>query len=253
MKAIITGMNGTLAPYIYDLFSERGYDMTIWHRSEVAIDDAEAIHQFIEKVSPDIFLHVATGPKEWLALIIQALKPHHIPLVFMSSEAVYDESQTGPFDPSVIPFARSDYGKYKIACEDIINHEYADHTYIIRLGWQIATHTHKNNLLAYLVTEEHVKASKNWILSTSFMPDTASAVFQLISDFPPDIYHLDSNKGNWNFYELVKRLKDAFLLPITLEAIDDKPRNNRLIGEHNIIQSLEETLKAIVDSHQNSH
>lgn len=245
MRAIITGMTGTLAPYVHEYFSTHGYELIVWHKNEVPIDDAVAIKKFIKDSKPDIFLHIATGPTEWIEIILSVLKPSKIPFVFISSEAVFDETQTGPFSVETIPKAKGDYGKYKIACENIINRDYEKNSYIIRLGWQIALHTHKNNLLAFLVNEVHVKASKNWILAASFMPDTAEAIFKIVDQYAPDIYHLDGNSEHWDFYTLVRHLKASFNLPITLEAIEDTKRNNQLNNTPLLIRSIKERLETI--------
>jgi dTDP-4-dehydrorhamnose reductase len=245
MKAIITGMTGTLAPYVYEYFSNHGCEMIIWHTSDVAIDDPKAINQFITDVQPDVFLHIATGPVSWIEYILVALKPYNIPFVFTSSEAVFDEKQLGPHNVESIPRAKGDYGKYKIACENIINRDYEKNSYIMRLGWQIALHTHKNNLLAFLVNEAHIEASTKWILAASFMPDTAEAIFNILS-LKPDIYHLDGNHDNWDFYTLCHSLKAAFKLPITIEATDDFDHNTRLESHPILIRSIQQRIKMIL-------
>lgn len=250
MKAIITGLNGTLAPYIYDCFAQYGYEIIPWNRNLISIDDPIAVDAFIKEHAPDLFLHVATGPSSWIEHILKSLAPLKIPFVFTSTESVYDLEQVGPFTVEDLPRARSDYGKYKIACENIINRDYSDHSYIIRLGWQIATHTHKNNMLAYLVTEEHISASSKWILSTSFMPDTAEAIYRIVSHHKPDIYHVDGNTESWSFYRLVTELKEAFKLSITYEESTEFPRNNRLLDERVTIKSIQDHIQEIKNKHE---
>jgi dTDP-4-dehydrorhamnose reductase len=246
-------MNGTLAPYIHEYFTQRGDELITWHRNAVPIDDYDRIKAFIETVKPDLFLHIATGPVSWIEYILCALKPFGIPFVFTSSESVYGFDQKGPFTTEDIPSPKGDYGKYKIACENIINRDYEASSYIIRLGWQIAHHTHKNNLLAFLVNEEHVKASTQWILSASFMTDTAEAIYHIVHHLKPDIYHLDGNRDNLDFYNLVGQLKEAFLLPVVLEPVDDVPRNNRLIDHRFEVKSVSDHIQEIIKKHENDH
>jgi len=249
MKAIITGMSGTLAPYIFDKFVNEDWEMIIWERHLVSIDDLEAIKKFVEKIQPDLFLHMATGPVEWIEKIIEAIKPFGIPFVFTSSEAVYDDSQEGPFSVNDIPRSKHNYGKYKLKCENIINRDYMENSYIIRLGWQIALHTHKNNMLAYLVTEGHIKASKEWILSASFMPDTAYGIYRLIKKYPPGLYHLDGNQENLSYYELITLLKEAFMLPITIEEDNTFKRNNQLLSDEPLVHNLKQSILKYKDTH----
>lgn len=244
MKAIITGMKGTLAPYIYDYFNEQNVDLLIWERQHIPIDNAEAIYEFIETSNADYFLHIATGPVEWLESIIGCLIDFSIPLVYISSEAVFNGLE-GPFTTQDTPRAKDDYGHYKLTCERLVQKLYKENAYIFRLGWQIAHHTNKNNMLAYLVNEGHVIASSDWILSTSFMPDTAQAIYKIIKNQPPGLFHLDSNHNNMNFYELVLKLKDLFKLPITVEESHTYKHNNRLLSDQPYIRSLEDHLSEL--------
>jgi dTDP-4-dehydrorhamnose reductase len=241
-------MNGTLAPYIYDYFKKQNVELIIWERSKLPIDDQEAIQNFITDHQPDLFLHIATGPITWIRQIIDAIKPFSIPLVFTSSEAVFNGKE-GPFTPADITKANDDYGHYKIDAEMTLLKYYPEESYIIRLGWQIACHTHKNNMLAYLVNEGHVKASTDWILSTSFMPVTAEGIYKIVKDHPPGIYHLDSNTNNMSFYDLVVKLKEVFMLPITIEKVNTFKHNNRLLSDFPLIESLENSFKRKEDEH----
>ena len=77
------------------------------------------------------------------------------------------------------------------------------------------------------------------------MPDTAEAIFKIIGQYPPDIYHLDGNFDHWDFYTLACHLKETFKLPSTIEAEDDTKRNNQLINTPNFIRSIKERLDMI--------
>jgi dTDP-4-dehydrorhamnose reductase len=248
MKVIITGMNGTLAPYISNYFTEQGYELIVWERQHVPIDNLELIKGFIESHQPDLFLHIATGPVSWIENIIKCIKPFGIPLVFISSEAVFDGLE-GPFTTMDITKSKDDYGHYKIDAENIINMHYREQTYLIRIGWQIALHTHKNNMLAFLINEENIHASSDWVLATSFMTDTAEAIFKLIKHHPTGLYHLDSNQSNMSFYDLVIQLKEIFKLPITIEETRTTKHNNRLLSDTILIRSLEESLETLKKKH----
>lgn len=248
MKVIVTGMNGTLAPYISDEFKKHNWEVIAWNRSEEPIDNQESINRFIENIQPDAFIHAAAGPFEWIEKIINAIKPFKIPIVFISSGAVYDYYQEGPFTTDVIPKSREEFGKYKLACENILLSMYEEHSYIVRIGWQIALHTHKNNMLAFLVSEEHIKASDKWILATSFMPDTAKAIYNILTKHKPEIYHLDGNEDNWSFYKVVNALKDAFLLPVIIEQDDEISRNNRLISNPVLVDSIQKRINEMIQN-----
>lgn len=239
---IVTGANGTLAPYLIEYAQSKGIKVSIWDRHEVSIDNQEAINQYIKKVKPDAFFHLATGDPEWIRRIIIALKPQGIPLTFTSTESVFGDHQQGPFSESEQPESKSDYGQYKITCESIINETYADASYIIRLGWQIGLKAEKNNMLAWLKDNSPVHASSKWIPSTSFMPDTVSVLLDAVQTHDFGTYHLDGNNEDMNFFEIASRLNDVFKLDIEVIKEDAFVRNNRLISSCLKVPSINERL-----------
>lgn len=245
MKVILTGMTGTLAPYVKDSLKKKGYEVICWNRNSCSIQNQEEINRYIENEKPDFFFHLATGPETWIEKIVHALKPYSIPFLFTSTESVFDQDQEGPFFTRMEPKSTSDYGSYKLRCERLIKDNYCDHSFIVRLGWQIGLEPVKNNMLTYLVNEKSIYASDLWIPSTSFMPDTANSLVRIIETCQPGLYHLDANEENWSFYQIVVQLKEVFDLPITIFKDNSLIRNNRLMSKTVLIQSIQKTLQQL--------
>lgn len=248
MKVILSGYSGTLAPYIKEALEQRGHDVILWDHKVLLIDDKPAIKAFLDQHKPDVFFHIATGPESWLETIIELIKPMNLPLLFTSTESVFDDSQQGPFSTNTPPLAKGDYGQYKIRCEKIISANYPDQSYIVRIGWQIALTPEKNNMLYYLVAQEQVEASTEWILSTSFMPDTANALIDIVEQGRPGLYHVDGNLENWDYFTLVTELKEAFNLPIEVIKSNAFKRNNRLQSDILLVKSIQERIAEIKGS-----
>lgn len=228
MNVIITGANGTLAPYIIKVLEKEEIGVHIWDREIVPVDDEKKIDAFIDQVKPDFFLHIATGPIDWLKEIIRSIRRHHIPLVFTSTVSVFSDTQSGPFTVEDKPLSESDYGLYKQACEDYITREYGGYSVILRIGWQIGLEAKKNNMLAYLVNEGTVDASSMFIPATSFMHETAKVITSLLEDFTPGLVQFDQNLDNWSFYEIALKLKDLFGLDITVNQVGVPIVNSRM-------------------------
>lgn len=245
MKIIITGANGTLAPYIIKVLEKEEVDVTIWDRDIIPVDDQKKIDAFIDQVKPDYFLHIATGPLDWVKEIVRTVKRHHIPLLFTSTVSVFSDNQSGPFDVDTKPLSESDYGLYKQACEDYITREYGGYSVILRLGWQIALEPVKNNMLAYLVNEHHVDASTSFIPATSFMHESAKVIVDLLEDFSPGLYQFDQNIDDWSFYEIASKLKELFDLDIEITKVDEPVINSRMINNGIKEKSLEETMSKL--------
>jgi len=242
MKVIITGASGTLAPYIIKVLEKQEIDVHVWDRTIVPIDDPKKIDAFIDAVKPDYFLHIATGPLDWVKEIVQTIKRHHIPLLFTSTVSVFSDHQTGPFKVTDKPLSESDYGLYKQACEDYITREYGGYSIILRIGWQIALEPVKNNMLAYLVNEHHVDASTEFIPATSFMHESAKVIVDLLEDFTPGLYQFDQNIDNESFYEIALKLKELFDLDIEINKVDEPVINSRMENTGVKEKSLKETI-----------
>jgi dTDP-4-dehydrorhamnose reductase len=65
MKAIVTGMNGTVAPALAHALSQAGNSIVSWDRSAHPIDNLEAVRDFIRGEKPELFCHVAMGSPDW--------------------------------------------------------------------------------------------------------------------------------------------------------------------------------------------
>lgn len=204
MKAIITGMNGTVAPVVAQTFKQHGYEIIPYDRSIIPVDDEEAILSFVQKHNPRVILHLALGPKEWGEMLAKICKELDITFVYISTVSVYSNAQKGPFVATDEPLPNDDYGKYKKASEDLIKAA-NDQSYILRIGWQIGTEAGSNNMIDFFQKQmnEHgvIKVSSRFYPSCSFITDTASAIYELITNHSPDLYLINSNH-TYSLYEI---------------------------------------------------
>lgn len=231
MKTIITGMNGTVAPFVADAMRRLGFVVTAWDRSSVPTDDETAIRAFIAAEKPTHFFHIATGSPDWAAMAARACTDFGSKFLFTSSVSVYSWQQKGPFAVTDVPQPDDDYGRYKLECEEKVRAANPD-ALIVRLGWQIGrTHT-KNHMLAHLhnqfETNGVIKASTNWYPACSFLWDSADALAHLIQHHPAGLYHLDSNDG-LTFYEIVQSLNQLFDQSWRVVANAEHVQNNRML------------------------
>ena len=243
MKVIITGANGTLAPYIIKVLKQKEVEVVVWDRDLVPIDQPKKIDAFIQEVKPDYFLHIATGPIGWLKEIIKSIKPYKIPLLFTSTVSVFSDQQRGPFDVEDKPLSEEDYGLYKQACEALIKEEYEGYSIILRLGWQIALEAKKNNMLTFLVSKEVIEASKNFIPATSFMHESAKVIYHLLEDFAPALHQFDQNIDDLSFYQLAVKMNDLFSLQANIVQVEEPNINSRMINTLEGVSSIDESIR----------
>lgn len=209
MKVILTGLNGTVAPWISKHYTTNGYEVIPYDREVVPVDHYEAILRFIEQHDPRVVIHCALGPVEWAEMLAKICYMLQITFVYISTVSVYGNHQKGPFVVTDVAEPTDDYGKYKKDCEDrclAINPK----TYVLRLGWQIGYDEYQNQMLNYIhqaMKKDGVcTLSSRFYPSVSFLEDTAAAIYQVVLNLPPSLYLVNSNH-QYSLYEIGLYLK----------------------------------------------
>jgi dTDP-4-dehydrorhamnose reductase len=231
MKALITGMNGAVAPVVARRLWQHGHTVVAWDRSSVPTDDEGACRDFVRDIAPDWFFHFATGAPEWAETVARIAAELDVPFLFTSSVSVFSDRRPGPFDVAAEPDATDDYGRYKIECERRVLEANPEAT-IARLGWQIGDEPGANHMVDHLCRaaerDGRVEASRRWVPACSFLDDTAEALHRLMTGHPPGLYHLDGNPG-LTFYEIVRGLDELQGRGWTVVAADSPELDNRMV------------------------
>lgn len=211
MRALITGMNGTVAPIVAKVLEKNGYAIVPYDRTRTSTEDEEAIRDFLKTTKPELLMHFAMGSNEWTRMLAKLTQELGIKYVYISSVSVYSAKQPAPFTKNLIPEPDDDYGTYKFEGEkasQAMNPE----SYIARLSWQIGHDKTTNNMIAQLFDQMNdkgfIEASDAFYPSAAFMEDTAQGLLQMLHH-PPGIYHLNTNES-LSFYEIVHRLKTLY-------------------------------------------
>jgi dTDP-4-dehydrorhamnose reductase len=226
MKALFTGLNGTIAPVVAHYFKENSYEIIAYDRTKISTTNFIEIESFIKSSKPDMILHFAMGDPEWSRMLAKISKSLKIKFIYISTVSVYDSKHRGPFTIHDLPDATDDYGKYKLISEKIVKDENQD-SYILRLGWQIGKTAGSNNMIDYMTKQmaEHgvIKASSKWYPSCSFMEDTAQSIYEIVHTLPHDTYLINSNTA-YTFFEIaceLTKLHPNFIIEETTDFIQD--------------------------------
>lgn len=231
-RALITGMNGTVAPVVAAELQKKGWETVAWDRTRIPIDDYAQVENFILETKPNAFFHIGMGAPDWAAWIALICHSQGVPLVYTSTVSVYGEGQSGPFTPKIDPIPTDDYGNYKYACEGVVQRAHPT-AVIARLGWQIGTAPGNNNMVDYFFREAKegtLKLSENWYPGCSHLTETARVLVDFCLPQSGGLYHLDSNPG-LSLYEIGCRLKETLQLPFHIAPIPE-PVKNHLMNDH---------------------
>lgn len=242
MKAIITGLNGTVAPIFEKRILKENWEVIPWNREIVNPENKDDVKNFILNSSADWLFHFALGSPEWCGEMASICFEKGIDFFYASSVSVFSGKQNKPITKSDIPDASDDYGKYKIECEQIVRQKNPN-SLIARLGWQIGSSPGSNNMTDYLHKKNRedgkVFASVNWYPACSFLDDTAEALFNLAFNKEKGIFHLDGN-SKLNFYEISVNLNSLFNLNLKIEPSTAPIYDNRMFDKSIKVKNITE-------------
>lgn len=245
-KALVTGLNGRLVPYLKSMLESRGVEVIPFDRNVIDITSSEQQRVFIQDQEIDAIFHLATGPESWVGTLGSIAKDLSIPFLFTSTESVFNPDSIGPFTPDHPADATGDYGRYKIACEQEALKANPD-TIIARLGWQMFDTFDQDNMLTH-VRDMHdengyLYASTKWLPAVAFVNDTMTCLVDLMNKSEPGIYHIGGNENGLSFYQLVQMINRKYQCGWDVREGDDPDRDGRIIDSRVPVGLIEDALK----------
>ncbi len=260
MKALITGIHGTVGSALAAHLTQQGHRVSGWDRAAVPIDQYQAMEDFVRAEKPDVLFHLAIASRatgkpneswlvnyDWTSELAWITRTLGIRFIFTSSAMVFSDNAKGPFTLESKPDAPEGYGYEKRMAEQRVFQQNPD-AVVTRLGWQIGEKAGSNNMIDFFEKQSKergkVGASRKWYPACSFLPDTASALAWLAAALP-GLYQIDSNK-NWTFYEIACALSEKHGGRWKIEPNDDFVFDQRLIDPRVPIPPLQARLPGLI-------
>lgn len=252
-KLLITGATGTLGNAFARICGHRGLAFCITNRAELDISDAQSIRAALDHHRPWAvvntagFVRVADAEQEreacleanaeGAAKLAVACAGAGIPLVTFSSDLVFDGSLGRPYreDDPVSPTGI--YGLSKAKAEQHVLNVMPG-ALMIRTSaffgpWD--TYNFAWNVLSALAKGEPVRATRNGIVSPTYVPDLCHASLDLLIDGESGIWHL-ANQGKLSWHEFAHRVAHgAGYDPSLVLPIDGPQANNALTSARGIL------------------
>ncbi|MCU0301949.1 MAG: NAD(P)-dependent oxidoreductase [Candidatus Nanopelagicales bacterium] len=238
MRLLLTGTGGTVAPRLAARAVAAGHEVIAWDRAEVPPDDLAACSRFVEHVQPDGIAHLAFGAEAWAGMLARTAAERAAPLVFTSTAMVFAKRPDGPYRPSDPTTADTEYGQYKVRCEQAVRAANAQ-AMVVRLAYQVDLDGRGNNLVAHLDAAhgrgEAISASTRWIPALAFLDDTAAGLLSFLTDPEPGTHHLDGNaEAAWSYERVVRALAAALGREWRIEATQDPVHDQRLLESRRV-------------------
>ena len=151
MKVLVTGVKGQLGYDVMNELAKRGYEGVGVDVAEMDITDSAAVEKVMTEVHPDKVVHCAAWTAvdaaednqevchkvnvDGTANIAKMCGKLDIPMVYISTDYVFDGQGTRPWepdDPVVEPLNVYGHSKYE---GEVAVEKYAPHYYIVRIAW----------------------------------------------------------------------------------------------------------------------
>ena len=245
-RVLVSGLNGRLAPYLKQALEAQAIEVIGFDRQQLDITQRSQQLAFIKTQQIDTIFHLATGPESWLAILASIAHELDIPLLFTSSESVFNPESTGPFSPEHPADAVNDYGRYKIACEQAAL-EANPNTIIARLGWQMFDNFERDNLLTHVRdmhdNQGYLEASTQWLPAVAYVEHSMQCLIDLAKQAKAGIYHVGGNEQGLSFYQLVQLINQKYQLNWDIRPGSQPQRDGRIIDSRVPCKSISEQLK----------
>lgn len=254
-RILVTGAKGQLGKDVILALKKQGYTPLGVDIHEMDLTDLAAVYGVTTALAPDAIIHggaytavdqaeifadicfkINAQATEMLALYA---KNHHIPMIYISTDYVFDGESDTPYTETDTPNPLNIYGASKLAGEKNVQHHLEKH-FIVRTSWVFSDHgtnfantmvkLRKNTDTLSVVTDEHG--------SPTYTKDLAALLIQMLQSDKYGIYHA-TNAGFTNWYDFAVAIFKAKNLPTTVHSVQAKtykrlalrPKNSRLSKE----------------------
>ena len=218
MKVLVTGVKGQLGYDVMNELAKRGYEGVGVDVAEMDITDSAAVEKVMTEVHPDKVVHCAAWTAvdaaednqevchkvnvDGTANIAKMCGKLDIPMVYISTDYVFDGQGTRPWepdDPVVEPLNVYGHSKYE---GEVAVEKYAPHYYIVRIAWVFGLNG-KNFIKTMLnlgKTHDHLTVVDDQVGSPTYTYDLSRLLVDMAEKENYGRYHA-TNEGLCSWYE----------------------------------------------------
>lgn len=255
MRVVVTGAKGQLGSDLVEVL--RGdHEVIGLDRGECDVADPGS-KEILRTCRPDLVIHTAAytdvdgcelNPQKAYRVnalgtkhVAEACKALDVPMVYISTDYVFDGKKGKPYTESDAPNPINIYGRSKLEGERFIR-SLLEPFYIIRTAWLYGRggRNFVKTILQKAQRGEVVRVVDDQVGSPTYSRDLAKAMACLIEGAPFGTYHL-TNSGSCSWYEFAERifalagLRGSDLIPIPSQELGrpaPRPSYSVLANDH---------------------
>ena len=258
MRIFVTGVNGQLGSELIRVLAKQGHTVigtarntdllpSLEHVSYLTLDltDTTHIRKVLEDTIPEAVIHCAAyvavdraeeekdlcylTNKTATEVIARYCGDKNIPLLYTSTDYVFDGTGDRPWNTEDAPNPVNVYGASKYAGEQAVT-RFAPKHFIVRVCWTYAKNgtNFVNTMLSLAKTRDTLSVVDDQFGSPTYIPDLASLLAQMIVSDRYGLYHA-ANEGFCSRYELAREIfrlaeHSTTVLPIDSSAFQGKAK-----------------------------
>lgn len=269
---LITGANGMLGQEAMQLFVKYGYEVIKAGRQELDITDFSKVKNFFQDVDFDFVLHAASYTKvddaetnQELAFLVNcegakniaiAAKIKAVPIIYISTDYVFDGEKGSPYLLNDKTNPLNVYGASKFAGEDAVKKENPMH-YIVRTSWLYGKYGKNfvDTMINLSQTHKSIKVVNDQIGCPTWTVDLIGVIKNLIEKKMPFGTYQLSNSGFVSWHGFAKKIFEILkveieILPVSSDEFPRPAKRPKFSAMDNggMLRSWEEALRDYLSS-----
>ena len=252
MKILVTGVKGQLGYDVVKALESRGYQPVGVDREEMDLMNNNMIQNFIMNLKPEAIIHCAAYTAvdqaeeeveicyqinaEAVKVMAECAKTLDIPMIYISTDYVFDGTKASEYVETDIPNPINVYGASKLKGEQYVQ-QLLEKFYIVRISWVFGING--NNFIKTMqrLGNEHDELNiiHDQVGSPTYTAHLAPLLVDMIETDQYGIYHA-TNEGYCSWYEFADEIfkqsqLDVMLHPITTDQYKTKakrPLNSKM-------------------------
>ncbi|MBR2190165.1 MAG: dTDP-4-dehydrorhamnose reductase [Eubacterium sp.] len=241
MKVFVTGVKGQLGYDVVNELNKRGHEAVGVDIDELDITKEQDVHAMLDEVKPNGVIHCAA----WTAVddaednydkvmevnakgteyIAKACKKLDVPMIYISTDYVFNGEGTTPWKPDDKREPLNVYGKSKYLGELAVEENLKKY-YIVRIAWVFGQNGHNfiNTMLNLGKTHDKLTVVDDQIGTPTYTYDLARLLVDMIEIDKYGTYHVTNEGGYISWYEFtVEIMKRAGEYNNTYKKVEVSP------------------------------
>ncbi len=241
MRILVTGATGLLGKTLCPLLDKEGWQYWACNSKIFDITNTKMVKEIMNKISLDFIIHLAAytnidqaedNPNDAYEVnqigtknIANIAKKHNIPILYVSTDNVFDGKSEKPYKSTDVTNPINVYGKSKLAGEREIM-KATKKFYILRTSWLYGVGGYVDAMLTFSNFRKEISVVNDQIGCPTNALDLAQKIVEIIREKKPyGIYHISSS-GEASWADFTRKIFEIKKRNVEVNAIDksDFPR-----------------------------